>query len=231
MLVDASGVRLGSSQYQLVKDGNLSVWRDPRSQGRRDMDAPVLSYTDFKAIQDRRTFMLVQVEEVRGLESPSGDIEVVIAENPPVAFNKATRWHFERECPGVFRWPAGGTALIVDCTDGKRLLLAFHKDKGAPTYAGHDTFPSGLGASDEEVLFPLRTARREAFEEVVLHTPAGLIVPGFEDDCFGFCLEIEAIIKDSRSLYSALKGAALVNTMCRRCPKSARTVTVKWGEN
>ena len=124
------------------------------------MDAPVLSYTDFKAIQDRRTFMLVQVEEVRGLESPSGDIEVVIAENPPVAFNKATRWHFERECPGVFRWPAGGTALIVDCTDGKRLLLAFHKDKGAPTYAGHDTFPSGLAPRTRR--FSFRSERRGA---------------------------------------------------------------------
>jgi len=171
----------------------------------------MLEYSDWEAIRQRRSFLMVPV---RRLEQSGQSVLIEIADNPIVATEKRTRRFLERENKAenggkAWRWPAGGSVIFLklkDCT----VLLLINRDLGAPSYKNHDTIPAGVGADESEILYPKRVATREGWEEPVIVTPKGVIYPVFQNDDYGFTLEMKSIIWDSvRTLRSSL-GSAIV---------------------
>lgn len=149
---------------------------------------------EFRAAAERRSFLLIPLESI---EEKSESIKIGISDDPQVAFNKASRRILEFEIK-KWRWPAGGAAIILELLNGKRSLLALHRDPRAPTYAGHNTLSSGLGCSIEEMLDPTLIVR-EGIEEFVIQTPQGIIYPKFNDNSFP-ALNFKSISKDGASL-------------------------------
>jgi hypothetical protein len=167
---------------------------------------PLLTLAELLAIQEKETFLLVQTSDVT---ITPGHLRVEIADNPSVAVNKLSRKVIEASSNTDWRWPAGGAAMIVELSDGQQVLLALHRDKGAPSYPDCDTIGSGLGGSIEEICYPLRTALREGVEEVFLKTPTGLVCPCLEQDHFGFDLALEEIVRSGSRLFSELSSVPL----------------------
>lgn len=162
------------------------------------MEKGLLQYNDWAAIVERRAFLLASTNEVSVSEKL---INVIVDDNPIVATEKTARRFLEIDNKNVWRWPAGGTMIILNLTDAQ-IGLTVHKDSGSPSYANHDTIGAGLGSTREEILYPLRTALREGLEEIVILTPDGVVVPILEEDHFGFSLEIESILRDSAKLHN-----------------------------
>ncbi|MBI2109195.1 MAG: hypothetical protein HYT93_03410 [Parcubacteria group bacterium] len=122
--------------------------------------------------------------------------EIEIDDDPLVAVNKAGRKYFQ-ESSLDWRWPAGGLAIILALKDNQNVLIALHRDAGAPSNPDCDTIAAGLGSSVEDMCYPLRLAFREGMEEVLVKTPHGVLYPHLQDDPFGHSLALKNIVEST----------------------------------
>lgn len=165
-------------------------------------EIPLLRLSDVRAIRERTSFLLVQTDNVIIQEDR---VFIEIEDNPLVAADKSSRHVFEIEEKVAWRWPAGGTSIILELKDGRQILLAPRRTLNAPTLPYHDGLGGGLGGSEKEILYPLRVSLREGVEEVIISTPSGVVCPSLELDHFGFDLELESIVRTGTMLFSQLK--------------------------
>lgn len=179
-----------------------------------------------KQFTERHAFLLAQVEA----QATDTDVVIAIPSDALIATNKESRRfiEFDPSNKGTWRWPAGGIGMIlrlVDCN----VLLTLHRDKGAPSYGGHDTLSSGLGSSVREMLYPLETAWREGAEELCIVTPQGIICPIPETDHFGFGLELTEVTRGTANLFPELADKPVIDTVASFLPlKDERQVTIRY---
>jgi hypothetical protein len=160
---------------------------------------------EIRAIQERRSFMLSPIEKIH---DSSGRFEVILEDNPQVAFNKESRRIFELGIKNKWRWSAGGAGLSIKLQDGRMALLSLLRDYGAPTYPGHLTLGTGLSCDLDEWLNPFRLFRETA-EEFVIKTTNGILYPNFEGNPFPN-LNFRAIANDSSSLRDETRKQPLI---------------------
>lgn len=189
---------------------------------------PGLTLADYIAIRERQNFLVVRVEleqkeNVALIKVPEDELAVI-------AFNKDTRSWLERHDnnKGYWRWPAGGCALFVRCINGQELLLTVYRSESAPTNPNTETIGAGLGSSEIEIAYPIRTAVREGVEEIIIGTDKQVFYPRMSD-AFGFDLELQAIAKTGGKLFPEFQNASVVGV-----PSSfiklpiAHTIHVEW---
>lgn len=80
-----------------------------------------------------------------------------------------------------WRWAAGGGFIALRFRDQKAVGLLRYRDPGAPSFGDHFTLGSGISSGISDMLYPLLLASREGIEEFLITTPAGLVVPTFDD--------------------------------------------------
>ena len=159
------------------------------------------------SLTERRAFLLAQAQA----SLSEGLVTIDIPVDAPIATNKESRKAFEiPNNDGKWRWPAGGVAMIIKLTDAQ-VLLTLHRDKGAPSFAGHDTLSSGLGSSVREMLYPLETAWREGAEELCIVTPKHIVCPIPATDHFGFGLELTDVTRCTANLFPELRDKPIVD--------------------
>ncbi|MGB4076448.1 MAG: hypothetical protein WBK28_01955, partial [Minisyncoccia bacterium] len=127
------------------------------------------------ALQHRKQMFLVQVQ----LQEVVDGYEIRVDRNARVATTAASRKRFEQDRTS-WRFAAGGGLLILDCKD-RSVALVRYRDSAAPSYANHWTLGSGVSSSVEELADIERTVVREACEEFIIATPAGVVIPTFDD--------------------------------------------------
>lgn len=179
-----------------------------------------------KQLTERHAFLLAQVQATQTDEEVVIDIPI----DTPIATNKESRrsLEFAPENKGKWRWPAGGVGIILKLRDAN-VLLTLHRDKGAPSYGGHDTLSSGLGASVREMLYPLETAWREGAEELCIVTPDAVLCPIPETDHFGFGLELTDVTRGTANLFPELAVKPVADTVATFLPlKDERQVTIRY---
>jgi hypothetical protein len=177
-------------------------------------------------ITERHAFLLAQVQAT----ATDTDVIIDVPSDALVANNKASRRfiEFDPSNKGKWRWPAGGVGIILQLVDCN-VFLTLHRDKGAPSYGGHDTLSSGLGSSVREFLYPLETAWREGAEECCIVTPDGIVCPIPETDHFGFGLELTEVTRGTANLFPELAGKPIIDTVASFLPlKDERQVTIRY---
>lgn len=193
------------------------------------IDYPKLSLADYIAIRERQDFLVVRVE--MELKGNIFHIFVPENENALTAFNKGTRFWLERhgENKGYWRWPAGGCALFVQCSDGKEALLTVYRSSSAPVNPNTETIGSGLGTNENEIAFPLRTAVREGVEEIIMVAKDQIFYPEITNDFFGFNIELQAIARTGARLFPEFRDAKTkaVSSKFIKFPDS-RIIRVHW---
>lgn len=167
------------------------------------------------AIEKREAIYLVPVENI---ERSGKLVRIKISDNPVCAGKKDERQAFEfNPDPSFWRWPAGGAAIIIRTFDPKSKsgyaysLLTLLRDEGAVTYANHATLSTGLGCSTEEIKMPMLILR-EAFEELVIKTPEGIVCPFFDEDDQNSKIDIESIVRIGMDLRTETKDLKLIKT-------------------
>lgn len=176
-----------------------------------------------KEFTERHAFLLAQVQATQ----TNGIVRIDIPADAPIATNKETRhsMEFAPENKGKWRWPAGGVGIILKLRDAN-VLLTLHRDKGAPSYGGHDTLSSGLGSSIREMLYPLETAWREGAEELCIVTPDSVICPIPETDHFGFGLELTEVTRGTANLFPELTNKPVTDVTTSFLPLSGERQVV-----
>jgi hypothetical protein len=153
---------------------------------------PLLTLGRLQALEAREYYLLVAADAVY----TPGILSVQIPNDALVATNNKERILLEaiqrRRKNGVV-WCAAGTGIILSLPDCQ-VLLAVHRDSGALVYPDLDTIGSGMAGSQAELYYPLQTALREAFEEFLILTPGGVVIPRFTSDQFGFSMTIQDVI-------------------------------------
>ena len=165
----------------------------------------IISYSALKAFMERRGFALFMVE----MRKEADGIVITIPDDPPVAINKMDRQVMEFTKGESYRWPAGGFLVTLRKKDGERISLVLLRDEKAPTYAGHWTACTGIGASLREALNPLEVMVREGLEELVISIKGqGIVLPVF--DGMETEVDIEALIASGASLRKETANLPLV---------------------
>ena len=174
-------------------------------------------------LTERHAFLLAQVQATEA----GNTVRIDIPADALVATNKATRHslEFASENKGKWRWPARGVGMILKLADAN-VLLTLHRDKGAPSYPGHDTLSSGLGSSVREMLYPLETAWREGAEELCIVTPDAILCPIPETDHFGFGLELTEVTRGTANLFPKLADKPVVDVATSFLPLSGERQVV-----
>lgn len=187
----------------------------------------MLSLSALEAYEKRTGFALVAVE----MREEADGIIVKIPDDPLVAIDKESRKAMEFTKGEFWRWPAGGLLVTLEKEDGERISLVLLRDKKAPTYAGHITACTGLGADFEEALNPSLVMMREGLEELVIVVKGqGVVTPIFYDMAT-VGVDINAIIKNGASLREETANLPFV-----KCETSIlnlseqQTVEVFWKE-
>lgn len=167
------------------------------------------------AIENREAIYLVPVEK---LEKTGSLVKIKISDNPPCAGKRDERQAFEfNPDPNFWRWSAGGAAIILRTlypgneSGYAYSLLTLLRDEGAITYANHTTLSTGLGCSLEEIKMPILTLR-EAFEELIIKVPDGIICPFFEENILNEKIDIESIVRIGMELREETKNLKLIKT-------------------
>src|SRR3989344_1135565 len=100
-----------------------------------------------------------------------------------VATTNPERTELSRHTNIRWRWSQGGALFILQLADMTVVPMRL-RDAGAPSWGGHYTAPSGLAGAPDEWVEPHKVALREGFEEVIIATSDGLVVPYFEEAQF-----------------------------------------------
>src|SRR3989344_1797345 len=106
----------------------------------------------------------------------------VVVDIPPdarVAITPAGRKMLSLAGNKRWRWSQGGALLIVRLADMIIVPIRL-RDRHAPSWGGHYTAPTGLASTYDEWVEPYRLIR-EGFEEVLIATADGIVVPLFEE--------------------------------------------------
>ena len=167
-------------------------------------ETKMLSFSALKAYTERTGFALFAVEMRRKADG----IVVIIPDDPFVAINKQDRQVMEFTKGGFWRWPAGGLLITLRKRDGERISLVLLRDKKAPTYAGHITANTGLGAGFEEALDPSLVMREGLEELVIVIRGQGVVLPVFSN--LETKVNINAIITNGASLREETADLSLV---------------------
>ncbi|MFZ2970650.1 MAG: hypothetical protein WA063_05870 [Minisyncoccia bacterium] len=167
------------------------------------------------AIEKREAIYMVPVKKLTKIGNL---VKIAISDNPPCAGKRDERQAFESHPdPNFWRWTAGGAAIVIRSLDPNDdsgyaySLLALLRDAGAITYANHTTLSTGLGCSLDEIKLPILTIR-EAFEELIIKTPDGIICPFLKDDVLNKKIDIKSIVKIGMELREETKNFSLVKT-------------------
>ena len=158
-------------------------------------ETKIISYNALKTYMEKTGFALFAVE----MRKETDGIVIIIPDDPFVAINKADRKVMEFTRGEFWRWPAGGLLVTLEKKDSERISLVLLRDEKAPTYGGHMTACTGLGAGLEEALDPLLVMMREGLEELVIAIEGqGIVLPVFSNMETG--IDIDAIIDNGASL-------------------------------
>jgi hypothetical protein len=153
---------------------------------------PLLSIGRLQALEAREHYLLIGADAVY----TPGILRVHIPDNALVVTDNKERILLEaiqnRRKHGVV-WCAAGAGIILNLPDC-RVLLAVHRDGGAPVYPDLDTIGSGMAGSQLELHYPMQTALRETFEEFLILTPGGVVVPQLTRDDYGFSMTLQDVI-------------------------------------
>lgn len=189
-------------------------------------ETEIVFLSELEAYRKRISFALVAVE----MREEANGIAVIIPDDPLVAINKKDRKVMEFTKGEFWRWSAGGLLVTLEKKDGERISLVLLRDKKAPTYAGHITACTGLGADFEEALDPSLVMMREGLEELIIVIKGqGIVLPIFNNMVNK--TDIDTIIKNGASLREETANLSIV-----KCAASTlnmpgqQTVEVFWKE-
>jgi len=187
-------------------------------------ETEIISLSALKAYTERTGFALFAVK----MREKTGGIVVTIPDDPFVAINKQDRKVMEFTKGEFWRWSAGGLLITLRKRDGERISLVLLRDKKAPTYAGHITANTGLGAGFKEALDPSLTMIREGLEELVIVIEGqGVVLPVFNN--LETEVDINAVITNGASLRKETADLSLVECTASVLSLSGQqTVKVFW---
>ena len=187
-------------------------------------ETKMVSLSELEAYRKRTAFALFGVE----MREEANGIVVIIPDDPLVAINKEDRKVMEFTKGEFWRWSAGGLLVTLEKKDGERISLVLLRDKKAPTYAGHITACTGLGADFEEALDPSLVMMREGLEELVIVIKGqGIVFPIFNNMVTKTA--IDAIIKNGASLREETANLPLIKCTASILSLAGRqTIEVFW---
>ncbi len=191
---------------------------------------PLLS--DVQAIRDRTCFMVTRAMKILDKKHIIYEIE----ENPHVATTKDERRLLERPTDRTYwRWPAGGVLFVLKDRRKGYFCAVVLRDQDAPVDPCCFGTGAGVGAGEDEFLFPNRVAMREAVEEIIVCVGNKIACPFIVDDKWGgMNITIEEITRKNLFLASRL-GRHYVNGIISLSAKlldfkgDTKFVT-KWGD-
>lgn len=162
-------------------------------------------------------------------------VHVTIPRNTQVVTSASGRKQLSAPNNSRWRWAAGGGLVIVKLNDATVALLRM-RDTGAPSFSGHLTLGSGISSSYRELFYPTELAVREAFEEFLIATPDGIVLPVFGNDevdrlSFGAVASGLDLIKQKPELLQEFQTGHFVRAEARflESPKE-RTISVQLEE-
>ncbi len=187
-------------------------------------ETEIVSLSALEAYRKRTAFALFAVK----MQKEASGIVVTIPDDPLVAINKRDRQVMEFTEGEFWRWPAGGLLVTLEKRNGERISLVLLRDKKAPTYAGHITACTGLGADSEEALDPSLVMIREGLEELVIVIEGqGIVLPVFNN--METEVDIDALITNGASLREETADLSLVKCAASVLDLSGQqTVEVFW---
>lgn len=174
---------------------------------------PLLTLGRLQALTTRENYLLVAASS----KVKKGIFQVEIPDDALVATNNSERKLLEqkqRSRKNGIVWHAAGAGILLNLADCQ-VLLAVHRDSGAPVYPDLDTIGSGMAGSQAEFYYPLQTVVREAFEEFLILTPGGAVSPQLEGDPFGFSMTIQDVVLEGMRHQADLMKKLLVSARAR----------------
>lgn len=114
------------------------------------------------------------------IEQDARSFRVRIPPGARIATTRDERWVLADKANPRWRWSAGGALVMLHCQDAAIGLLQM-TEASNPVWPRCLTAATGLANGVAEWLRPRRLLR-EAFEEIIIATPQGLIVPHFGDE-------------------------------------------------
>ncbi|MCK4525513.1 MAG: hypothetical protein KAU07_03680 [Candidatus Andersenbacteria bacterium] len=189
-------------------------------------ETKMVSLSELEAYRKRIAFTLFAVE----MQKEANGIAVIIPDDPLAAINKEDRKVMEFTKGDFWRWSAGGLLVTLEKKDGERISLVLLRDKKAPTYAGHMTACTGLGADFDEALDPSLVMIREGLEELIIVIKRqGVVLPVFNN--METEVDIDAIISNGASLREETANFSFVECTASVLNLSGQqTIEVFWKE-